>query len=268
MNAAHPVVVLACGGLDPTGQAGLAADLRAGMSLGALVAPVAAALTVQDLGGVRRVEPVEPGLLKEQLRAVLASQPVGAIKVGLLGTEAQALALAEVLAEVLAERPTLPVVLDPVLAASSGGALADPGFPEALRRHLFRHVTVLTPNLPEAGILLGQPTPQGARGQAAAAAQLRALGPSAVLLKGGHAEGPYSSDHLCDAHGALWLEAQRLVVANTRGTGCSLATLLACLLAQGQPLRLAAIGAKDALGLLLRRGAETVWPAGTGPAGL
>jgi hydroxymethylpyrimidine/phosphomethylpyrimidine kinase len=262
--SAHPAVVLACGGLDPLGQAGLAADLRAGASLGALVAPVAAALTVQDAGGVRRVEGVEPGLLKEQLLAVLRSLPVGAVKVGLLGGAPQAQALADA----LAGYPGLPLILDPVLAASSGGALAAAGFTEDLKRLLFERVTVLTPNLPEAGALLGQPTPAGPDAQAAAAAQLRALGPGAVLLKGGHAEGPYSSDHLCDAHGTLWLEAQRLAVANTRGTGCSLATLLACLMAQGQPLRLAAIGAKDALGLLLRKSALTQWPSGNGPAGV
>jgi hydroxymethylpyrimidine/phosphomethylpyrimidine kinase len=264
MSGTHPPVVLACGGLDPLGQAGLAADLRAGASLGALVAPVAAALTVQDLGGVRRVEPVEPGLLKQQLAAVLGSLPVGAVKVGLLGGAPQAQALAEA----LAPYPALPLILDPVLSATSGGGLAAPGFTEDLKRLLFKRITVLTPNLPEAAALLGEALPSGAEAQADAAARLRALGPAAVLLKGGHAEGPYSSDHLCDEHGAMWLEAQRLPVANTRGTGCSLATLLAVLLAQGQPLRLAAIGAKDALGLLLRKGAFSEWPAGNGPVGV
>jgi hydroxymethylpyrimidine/phosphomethylpyrimidine kinase len=238
--------------------------LRAGASLGALVAPVAAALTVQDLGGVRRVDPVDPGLLKEQLRAALRSLPVAVIKVGLLGGAAQAAALAEVLAEC----PGLPVILDPVLGASTGGSLAEPGYPEALRRLLFPRITLLTPNLPEAGLLLGEPAPAGSEAQAQAAARLRALGPAAVLVKGGHAEGGYCSDHLCDEHGGLWLEAPRLAVPNTRGTGCSLATLLACLLAQGQPLRLAAIGAKDALGVMLRKSAGSQWPSGSGPAGV
>ena len=260
----HPPVVLALSGLDPLGQAGLAADLRAGAALGILVAPVAAALTVQDAGGARRVQGVDPALLKEQLEAALRSLPVGALKVGLLGGAPQA----QVLALVLESVPGLPVVMDPVLSATPGGSLVMDDFLPALRQTLLNQVTVLTPNLAEAEALLGAPLAPGPEGMVAAAQALRALGPSAVLLKGGHLQGPYSSDYLCDEHGGLWLEAPRLPTPNTRGTGCTLATLLAALLAQGQPLRAAAIGAKEALGHLLRKSGGTNWPGGSGPVGV
>ncbi len=102
----------------------------------------------------------------------------------------------------------------------------------------------------------------------AAAQALRRLGPQAVLLKGGHLQGPYSSDYLCDGYGGMWLEAARLPTPNTRGTGCTLATLLAALLAQGQPLRAAAIGAKEALGICCARAGPRAWPGGSGPVGV
>ncbi|HXB96980.1 MAG TPA: hydroxymethylpyrimidine/phosphomethylpyrimidine kinase [bacterium] len=260
----HPAVVLALGGLDPLGQAGLAADLRAGAALGVLVAPVAAALTVQDSGGARRVQGVDPSLLTEQLLAALRSLPVGAFKVGLLGGAPQAQTLAAVLESV----PGLPVVLDPVLSATPGGSLAAADFLPVLRQTLLAKVTVLTPNLPEAEALLGAPLGPGTEGMVEAAQALRKLGPKAVLLKGGHLQGPYSSDYLCDEYGGMWLEAPRQPTPNTRGTGCTLATLLAALLAQGQPLRAAAIGAKEALGHLLRKGGATHWPSGSGPVGV
>jgi hydroxymethylpyrimidine/phosphomethylpyrimidine kinase len=260
----HPAVVLALGGLDPLGQAGLAADLRAGAALGVLVAPIAAALTVQDLGGARQVQGVDPSLLTAQLLAALRSLPIGAIKVGLLGGAPQAQTLAAVLDSV----PGLPVVLDPVLGATPGGILAADDFLPALRHALLSKVTVLTPNLSEAEALLGAPLAPGTEGMVAAAQALRQLGAKAVLLKGGHLQGPYSSDYLCDEYGGMWLEAPRLPTPNTRGTGCTLATLLAALLAQGQPLRAAAIGAKEALGHLLRKGSATTWPSGSGPVGV
>ncbi|HXC64643.1 MAG TPA: bifunctional hydroxymethylpyrimidine kinase/phosphomethylpyrimidine kinase, partial [bacterium] len=116
--------------------------------------------------------------------------------------------------------------------------------------------------------LLGAPLAPGTEGMVAAAQALRQLGAKAVLLKGGHLQGPYSSDYLCDEYGGMWLEAPRLPTPNTRGTGCTLATLLAVLLAQGQPLRAAAIGAKEALGHLLRKSGAATWPSGSGPVGV
>jgi hydroxymethylpyrimidine/phosphomethylpyrimidine kinase len=256
----HPGVVLAIGGLDPTGHAGLAADLRAGVALNVFVAPVATALTVQDQQGVKRVQAVDADLLQEQVAAVRRSLPVGAVKIGLLPGEAQVRAVALALADF-----TGPLVLDPVLSATPGGALAEPGLAGALHGLLGTHKTLLTPNLSEAGVLLGKEAAKDAEGMEAAARALKDLGFNAVLIKGGHLDGPRVPDYLFDEGAGLWIDGARLDTPNTRGTGCVLATLIAGLLAQGQPLRLACIGAKNALVILLRKGAASRWPLGPGP---
>jgi hydroxymethylpyrimidine/phosphomethylpyrimidine kinase len=256
----HPPVVLAIGGLDPTGHAGLAADLRAGAALGALVSPVATALTVQDQQGVHRVQPVDVQLMVEQVAAVRRSLPVMAVKVGLLPTAAHARAVADGLRDFSG-----PLVLDPVLSASSGGALAEEAMPAVLAGCFAGNGVLLTPNLSEAAVLLGRPLGQGTDGMESAARGLRALGFKAVLLKGGHLDGPRTPDFLLDNEQGLWIEGTRLSTPNTRGTGCTLATLVAVLQAKGQPLRLACIGAKNALVILLKKNAEGRWPLGTGP---
>jgi hydroxymethylpyrimidine/phosphomethylpyrimidine kinase len=256
----HPPVVLAVGGLDPSGQAGLAADVRAGAALGALVAPVAAALTVQDRTGVRRVQAVDADLLEEQIAAVRRSLPVGAVKIGMLPALAQARAVAAALLDFKG-----PVVVDPVLAATSGGALADDGLRGSLADLWAGRCALLTPNIPEASKILGKDIGFGTAGMEAAAQGLRALGFRAVLLKGGHLDGPRTPDYLLDDDGGLWIEAAKLDTPNTRGTGCTLATLVAALLARGQPPRLACIGAKNALTILLKNSAASRWPLGAGP---
>lgn len=256
----HPSTVLAIGGLDPTGHAGLAADLRAGAALNVFVAPVATALTVQDQQGVKRVQAVEPDLLQAQVAAALRSLPVAAVKIGLLPGLDQARAVAAALAGFAGPR-----VLDPVLSATPGGSLVEAGLAAALPGLLGSPSTLLTPNLAEAGLMLGRPAPTDQEGMQAAAQALRALGFVAVFMKGGHLEGPRVPDYLCDNEAGLWIEGARLDSPNTRGTGCMLATLTAALLAQGQPLRLACIGAKNALVILLRKGAAHRWPLGPGP---
>jgi len=256
----HPPVVLAIGGLDPTGHAGLAADLRAGAALNVLVCPVATALTVQDQGGVRRIDAVDPGLLGEQIAAAFSSVEVGAVKIGMLPGLEQARAVAGALASFSG-----PVVLDPVLAATLGGALAAEGLAGALAGLLASKTALLTPNLAEAGLLLGRPAPRDTAGMEEAAAALRAQGYGAVLLKGGHLEGGQVPDFVLDGERGLWIEGARVPTPNTRGTGCTLATLAAALLAKGQPLRLACIGAKNALVILLKKGALSRWPGGPGP---
>ncbi|HTB22915.1 MAG TPA: hydroxymethylpyrimidine/phosphomethylpyrimidine kinase [bacterium] len=256
----HPAVVLAIGGLDPTGHAGLAADLRAGAALNVFVAPVASALTVQDQQGVKRVQPVDADLLKEQIAAALRSLPVGAVKIGLLPSDPLARAVAQALSGFSG-----PLVLDPVLSATPGGALADAGMAGSLRGLFAARTTVLTPNLAEAAVLLGGEAATDAAGMESAARDLGALGFKAVLMKGGHLSGPRVPDYLFDTAPGLWIDGARLETPNTRGTGCILATLVAGLLAQGQPLRLACIGAKNALVILLRKGAAGRWPLGPGP---
>lgn len=260
----HPPAILAIGGLDPTGQAGLAADLRAGALVGALVAPIAAALTVQGREGVRQVQPVAADFLQAQIRAALASLPVSAIKLGLLPSAAQVRALAEVLEEV----PGIPVVLDPVLGATLGGSLVQPDYIPALRSALLTRVNLFTPNFPEAEALLGRSIGKSRGDLEAAARDLLGLGCEAVLLKGGHLDGAQSPDLLAE-HGSLsWLEGPRVDTANTRGTGCTLATLIAVHLGMGVEVREACVIAKKLLTQMLNEAREVRWPQGAGPVGL
>jgi hydroxymethylpyrimidine/phosphomethylpyrimidine kinase len=252
--------VLACGGLDPSGHAGLAADLRAGAALGVLVAPVAAALTVQG-GGRLRVEPVEAGLLGQQLRGALDGAKPAALKLGLLPAAAQVLAVAAF----IREQSRLPVVLDPVLNATAGPSLVLPDCLPALRRELLPLLTLCTPNLPEMEELLGHVLVPGRGGMEAAARELLDLGAPAVLLKGGHAEGPESPDLYADAGGLSWLEGPRIESPNTRGTGCSLATAIAIHLAQGAEPLAACRAAKAFLSQCLQQNQGLHWPQGPGP---
>jgi hydroxymethylpyrimidine/phosphomethylpyrimidine kinase len=255
-----PLAILAVGGLDPSGHAGLAADLRAGASLGVLVAPLAAALTVQG-GDELQVQAVDPGLLARQLEAVSQGLRLAALKVGLLPSAAQV----QTLAAFLRRHAELPVVLDPVLAATRGGSLVQGDLLPALRRELLPLLSVLTPNLDEAAALLGRDLQPDRGGLENAARDLLGLGPQALLLKGGHLGGAESPDLYADAQGLSWLEGERIDSPNTRGTGCSLATLIAVGLAQGlEPLE-ACAQAKARLSAYLKQNQVLSWPQGPGP---
>lgn len=255
-----PPCILAVGGLDPSGHAGLAADLRAGASQGALVAPVAAALTVQG-GPTLGVQAVDAALLTRQMDAAAQGLSLAAVKAGLLPGAAQV----DALAAFLRQQAALPLVLDPVLAATRGGSLVQGDLLPSLRRELLPRCSVLTPNLPEAALLLGQGLQPGRGGLEAAARALLGLGAQAVLLKGGHLEGPESPDLFADADGLSWLEAARIDSPNTRGTGCSLATLIAIGLARGLSALEACRQAKAQLTLFLQQNQGLHWPQGAGP---
>jgi hydroxymethylpyrimidine/phosphomethylpyrimidine kinase len=216
--------VLVLAGLDPSGGAGLLADAETVRALGARPFCVATALTVQTTRAARRYQPVDADLVRESVAALLEEEDIRAVKVGMVGNAANARALAAVL-------PPLPRVVDPVLAATSGAALFD-GKPEDLLA--LARDAVLTPNIPEAEALLGGP---------ADASKLLALGPRAVLLKGGHLQG-VPVDVLATAAGAERFSAPR-IDARARGTGCRLASAIAAGLARGLPLRDSVIEARE-----------------------
>jgi hydroxymethylpyrimidine/phosphomethylpyrimidine kinase len=223
-------VVLAVGGIDPSGGAGLAADLRAIARAGGWGCPACAVLTVQSTRGVRAVRPVPSPLLAAQARAILRDTRVGAIKTGALGSAENVRTVAR-----LSERADVPLVVDPVLRPSRGRpALLGGARAVAAMRALAALATVLLPNRFEAEALLGRRIRDGEEKDAARALRSE-LGARAVLLKGGHfGDGPRVTDWL-----ALPGSVRALVHARTRaavhGTGCALAALLAG--------RLAALGA-------------------------
>lgn len=233
---ASRAVVLAIGGLDPGGGAGLVRDFLTAEALGARALLVGTAWTMQSPAGVRAFEPRAADHLQQDVMAARALAGGGAaVKIGMVGTPALAAALVEAL-----EGFAGAVVYDPVLGASSGGALYR-GPIEGLAP-LWRRATVVTPNLAEAAALTGRAVTSAGDARAAGEA-LVAAGARAVLVKGGHLEGP-AEDHLVTAAGGRSFTAPRLPGPSPRGTGCALATALAVNLARGRALDEAVAEAK------------------------
>lgn len=227
--------VVLVGGLDPGGGAGVTRDLLTAVALGARARVVATSMTEQDTTSVTSVEPRATERVELALRNALARLPSPAIKIGMVASEAIAGALAQVLQGFEGKS-----VYDPVLCASSGGALFE-GAPDAVIA-LARRVTLLTPNLGEAAWLLRRSVDDLA-GARCAARDLVALGIPAVLVKGGHLAGE-ASDVLLDREGEQVFTSPRIPGPSPRGTGCALATAIAVGLARGDDLRTAIPAAK------------------------
>lgn len=215
-------VVLCFSGLDPSGGAGLQADIESVAALGGHAAVVCTALTVQDSQQVYGFEPVRPALIREQAEAVLADLPVGAVKLGMLGSGA----IADVVGDVLARHPALPVVLDPVLVANSGGSLGGDDLAQGLFR-LFPRATVITPNSLEARRLAETDDLD------LAVERLAALGARQVLLKGGHEPGALLVNRLYQGNRLLRESQVPRLAGEFHGSGCTLASALAAGLAAG-----------------------------------
>jgi hydroxymethylpyrimidine/phosphomethylpyrimidine kinase len=231
--------VLSIAGSDPSGGAGIQADLKTFAAQGAYGMAALTALTAQNTRGVSGVEPVSPAFVAAQIAAVLADVRVDAVKIGMVGEPAVAEAVADALAAYDG-----PVVLDPVMVAKGGSRLLAPDAVAALRDRLLPLAAVVTPNLPEAAVLLGCPPFFDRAGMERAAAALLALGARAVLLKGGHLDEAASPDLLATPEETCWLEGRRSRTRNTHGTGCTLSSALAARLAHGDPLAVAAERAK------------------------
>jgi hydroxymethylpyrimidine/phosphomethylpyrimidine kinase len=234
-------VAMTIAGSDPSGGAGIQADLKTFAAFGVYGCSVITALTAQNTRGVKAVEVISPAFVRAQMSAVMTDIRINAIKTGMLAN-------ADLIAAVqraLMSAPQLPLVLDPVMVATSGHALLAPDAVEALRRLLLPRATLVTPNIPEAAKLLGEAEAQSVGQMTAQAQALRALGCRAVLLKGGHGTGRTASDVLVTADGATLIEKPRLDTASTHGTGCTLSAAITSLLALGVPLELACTRAKD-----------------------
>lgn len=249
MPSNEPPVVVTVAGLDPSGGAGILADVATFRALACQPSAVAASLTVQDSRGVRRYEPVPPALVRDQLQALLEDLAVAAIKTGMLGSADNARAVADV----LAEHPGIPLVVDPVLAASTGDALAREGLADALRIALLPRATVVTPNLDEAAALTEGVGGVDRSAMQEAARRIEAYGCSA-LITGGHLADDAAADLLRPAGGdEHWLEQPRVSGPAPRGTGCRHSAALAAGLARGCALLDAAREAQQYLASLLAR---------------
>ncbi|MFQ8430231.1 bifunctional hydroxymethylpyrimidine kinase/phosphomethylpyrimidine kinase [Amaricoccus sp. W119] len=233
--------LLTIAGSDPSGGAGIQADLKTFAARGGYGLAVLAALTAQNTTGVTGIHPIPAEFVAAQIETILADVRVDAVKIGMIGEAS----VAEAVGRALMPLNGVPVVLDPVMIAKGGAALLMPEAVAALRSALLPRATMLTPNLPEAAALLGEAEARTRAEMESQAARLRALGPEAVLLKGGHLEGDTSPDVIATAAGITWLEGARVPTRNTHGTGCSLSSALAAELARGATPEEAARRAKD-----------------------
>lgn len=235
--------VLTIAGTDPSGGAGIQADLKAFSALGAYGCAVITALVAQNTRGVQAVELVSPAFVARQIDCLLADVRIDAVKIGMLATGE----IVRVVADALRRHGLTRVVVDPVMVAKSGDRLLDPDAVAALREELLPLAMVVTPNLPEAADLLGRAPAQRRDEMPEIAAALLALGPRAVLLKGGHLEEAESPDLLLSAAGSVTLAAPRIATRNTHGTGCTLSAAIAALLPQRPDLETAVREAKTYL---------------------
>jgi hydroxymethylpyrimidine/phosphomethylpyrimidine kinase len=236
-------IALTIAGSDSGGGAGIQADLKTFAALGVYGASVITALTAQNTTAVTAVHEAPPEFIGDQLDAVFSDLDVAAVKIGMLGSAA---VIAAVAAGLQKWRPRW-VVLDPVMVAKSGDKLLRDDAVAALSEALIPLAHLITPNLPEAGVLLNEPSAGDAQAMAGQAERLLRLGPRAVLLKGGHLAGETSPDLFHDGRQAIWLDAARIATRNTHGTGCTLSSAIAAYLALGRPLAEAVTGAKDYL---------------------
>ena len=220
-------VALTIAGSDPSGGAGIQADLATFGAFGVHGASVVTALTAQNTRGVHGVTPVAPEFVRAQLDAVLDDLTVAAAKTGMLyGAEN-----VRVVAELLGARPLPHLVVDPVMVSTSGDVLLDPAGMASLRDRLLPLATLVTPNLHEAEVLTGRPVRQLADMREAARA-LVGLGARAALVTGGHLPGD-AIDVLHDGHGLHELAASRVPASGVHGTGCALSAAITAELALG-----------------------------------
>jgi len=233
-------IAVTIAGSDSSGGAGIQADLKTFSALGVYGASVIAALTAQNTQAVTAIHDVPADFIAAQIDAVFSDLAVGAVKIGMLSQPAAI----EAVAAGLARHRMSNIVLDPVMLAGSGDRLIAADAIAVLRRVLIPMALILTPNLPEAAALLDAPLAETEPEMQAQAQALLALGPRAVLIKGGHGKGAESVDLLIEPGAETRLAAKRIATRNTHGTGCTLSSAIAAGLAKGAPLAEAVRDAK------------------------
>ncbi len=261
----RPPVVLSIAGSDPSGGAGIQADLKACSALGAFGTCVITALTSQSTTGVTDVHEVPADTVRTQIATLVADVRVDVVKVGMLSSAA----IAETVHEALTSGPlaAVPVVLDPVMVSTSGSRLLSEDAVAAVRAMVPR-ADVITPNVPEAAVLLDEDPSESLDSLAAQASRLAESGAHRVLLKGGHLEGADAVDLWLDRAepgAAVELRAPRVQTSATHGTGCTLSSAVAALRPRHEDWLPAVREAKEWLTGALRHGEDLDIGAGPGP---
>lgn len=223
-----PARLLIIAGSDSGAGAGIQADIKTASAFGVYATTAITAVTAQDTTGLHSIHLIPAQIVREQIACCLADIGADAIKIGMLGSAE----IVETVAEILEEKGRgAPLVLDPVLSSTSGTALLARDAVELMASRLFPLASVVTPNLPEVARLAGLDAADEDQIHLAAL-RLRDLGAKAVLVKGGHGTGDRIRDILVDGTGVKTFEASRIVAGASHGTGCTLATAIACGLAR------------------------------------
>ena len=254
-------IAVTIAGSDSGGGAGIQADLKTFSALGVYGASVITALTAQNTLGVQGIHDVPPAFVEQQIDSVFSDLAVDAVKIGMLSQPA----IIETVAERLERHRATQVVLDPVMVAASGDRLLAPEAVNALRQVLLPKALLVTPNLPEAAAILDEPLAQDERAMCRQAERILALGPRAVLVKGGHGTGHESTDILMDAQGVRRFTAPRIDTRNTHGTGCTLSSAIAAGLAKGLSLDDAIAMAKSFISAAIGASSQLQIGRGHGP---
>ncbi len=259
-------VAMTIAGSDSSGGAGIQADLKTFAAFGVFGTSAITALTAQNTQGVRAVHDVPPDMVRAQIDAVFDDMPVAAVKIGMVS---QIATIKAIVAALDHWRPGH-VVVDPVMVATSGARLVSPQAIDTMRNELLPRASIITPNLPEAAVLLDQDEAVDEAQMQDQAQRLLALGARAVLIKGGHVQGGHgvpreSVDFLVTPEQVLRLAAPRIVTRNTHGTGCTLSSALAANLARGHALNDAARIAKAYVTRAIESAKDRDLGAGHGP---
>lgn len=255
-----PFKALTIAGSDSGGGAGIQADLKTFSALGVYGASAITGITAQNTVGVHAVEAVSESMIKAQIAAVLDDIDIAAVKIGMLGTPAIVISVAKALRDYQGS-----IVLDPVMVAKSGDPLLADEAVGALIEHVLPRATVLTPNLPEAARLLNTAPAETIEDAQAQGQALLAMGPEAVLMKGGHAAGATCTDLLVMRDDIHRYDAPRIDTGNTHGTGCSMSSAITAGLAKGLDLQLATARAHSWLHEAIRAADQLHVGHGHGP---
>ena len=256
---------LTIAGVDPSGGAGILADVKTMSALGAYACAVVAALTAQNTHRVSDISVVDPNFISAQIDTLFEDVRIDAVKIGMLGQRKTI----ETVGDRLAHWKPSHLVLDPVMVAKSGDLLLEQDAISTLREYLLPQATILTPNLPEAGVLLNQRQVESVRDMRRVAERLRPLlhltGHRWVLLQGGHLPGDETIDLLHDGDKMIELPGHRIQTRHTHGTGCTLSAALTALLPQIRDVPETARQAKAYLVEAIASGAKLEVGTGHGP---
>ncbi|WP_310619187.1 bifunctional hydroxymethylpyrimidine kinase/phosphomethylpyrimidine kinase [Flexibacterium corallicola] len=255
-------IAVTIAGSDSGGAAGVQADLKTFSALGVYGATVFCALTAQNTKGVSAIHEVPADFIFAQIKAVFTDLAVNAVKIGMVST-CEAI---EAVSKGLQQYNQAPIVLDPVMVASSGDLLLHSDAMDGLKKKLFPLALIITPNMAEAALLLDRPIARNAQEFKDQAKALLDLGVKSVLLKGGHGLDQKSDDLYLDQQGTeLWLRDTRYSTENTHGTGCTLSSAIASGLAKGLGVETALQEAKDYISGAIRAADTLHIGSGHGP---